>query len=127
MKQEEKDLLLKDLCARLPYGVKVQANDHLYGKIIMIPNDVFDCRNNTAFNCWNTNGSYEQNYGTEDVKPYLRPMSSMTEDECAEWHDARHGKWGDDIDFLNSHLFDWRGLIEKGLALIAPDGMYETE
>lgn len=78
------------------------------------------------------------------IKPYLRPMSSMTEKEKTELDKAydtllenlKSGVSGFnadaeatafDVDFYNSHHFDFRGLIEKGLALEAPEGMYKTE
>ena len=84
----------------------------------------------------------------ENDKPYLRPMSSMTEEErdSLEYYINEYGdleKWGSGeggcstfdiqkevmpyIDWLNKHHFDYRGLIEKGLALEAPEGMYKTE
>ena len=76
------------------------------------------------------------------VKSYLRPMSSMTEEERKTYGGfiyTKHHDWDghskstnyveetdvtDCIDWLNSHHFDYRGLIEKGLALEAPEGMY---
>ena len=83
------------------------------------------------------------------IKPYLRPMSSMTEEEKNELHNNSEEKWANaldfslspvsggevnvelesiaeaaEIDWLNAHHFDYRGLIEKGLALEAPEGMY---
>lgn len=86
------------------------------------------------------------NYSLKDFKPYLRPMSSMTKEELKELRDIFNGdidfnEWGLDIlnsdfkrfsylellavfDWLNAHHFDYRGLIEKGLALVAPDGIY---
>ncbi len=125
MAHEEKDLLLKDLSARLPYGVigeyswkgRVPYNRELTGNL-------YDELNSS----WNS---------TEDSKfiPYLRPMSSMTEEEEIEY-DATFAtiKLADghydstmtykSFDFLNEHHFDYRGLIEKGLALEAPNGMY---
>jgi hypothetical protein len=69
----------------------------------------------------------------EEVKPYLRPMSSMTEEERDEFvklhiDDRLEGKIelcdASCVDFYNSHHLDYRGLIEKGLALEAPEGMY---
>ena len=66
-----------------------------------------------------------------EVKPYLRPMSSMTEEEKAEYHSLCDSYYGiyfdtvDSIDWLNAHHFDYRGLIEKGLAIEAPEGMYK--
>ena len=67
------------------------------------------------------------------IKPYLRPMSSMNEDEKVEYNKTMFQSeryiscYSADIDFLNSHHFDYRGLIKKELALEAPEGMYKTE
>ena len=69
----------------------------------------------------------------EEIKLYLRPMSSMTEEESTTYeysflysNDLRI--YAEEyIDWLNAHHFDYRGLIEKGLALEAPEGMYKTE
>ena len=117
MTQEEKQLLLKDLCARIPYVVKFQGEDsNVY---------TLDAANYFALQ-------------VEDMvfKPYLRPMSSMTEVEEDEYMIARqkdiaeayiHATPQNAIDWLNAHHFDYRGLIEKELALEAPEGMYKTE
>ena len=132
MTQEEKELLLRDICARLPYGVKFQAEDsNVY---------TLDAANYFALQ-------------VEDVvfKPYLRPMSSMTIEEQREvnnllgyrktingFGDIRCAGWNGDtfvnisiidkyINWLNEHHFDFRKLIEKGLALEAKEGMYKTE
>lgn len=133
MTQEDKELLMKDLCARLPYGVMVNAQ-YKDGE------------------GWKTEdrkilGLYENGqvyldcvYTTIDcIKPYLRPMPSMTEKEIKELSkidqkriifSARHLTWhldGEVIDYLNEKMFDWRGLIPKGLALEAPKGMYKNK
>lgn len=113
MTQEDKQLLLKDLCARLPYGVKFQGEDsNVY---------TLDAANYFALQ-------------VEDVvfKPYLRPMSSMTEEEENEYraincYEGLFPRNEDALDYILSHHFDYRGLIEKGLALEAPEGMYKTE
>ena len=129
MIQEEKDLLLKDLCARLPYGTKVRAfigekgeNDEILGCVHIF------------------------NFYSHNCKPYLRPMSSMTEEEnnerkqlgilCAinSNHEKIFDGFGNEsvdtqlkaLDWLNAHHFDYRGLIEKGLALEAPKDMYDN-
>ena len=111
MTQEEKQLLLKDLCSRLPYGVKFQGEDsNVY---------TLDAANYFALQ-------------VEDVvfKPYLRPMSSMTEEERQDFaHYVAHGNNSvalDFVDWCNAHHFDHRGLIEKGLALEAPKDMYKN-
>lgn len=98
------------------------------------------------FDC-NLDGIWKDfNYTLKDFKPYLRSMSSMTKEELKELRDIFNGvadfnEWGLDIldsdyhaisyleicaiiDWLNTHHFDYRGLIEKGLALVAPDGIY---
>lgn len=119
MTQEEKQLLLKDLCARLPYGVKVSYVGD-YGRV--------DCVLNSRI----LNSTYAIEY--LGLKPYLRPMSSMTEEEKKEYDHRLECMFYDTmyddafaVDWLNEHHFDFRGLIEKGLALEAPEDMYKTE
>lgn len=140
MTQEEKQLLLKDLCARLPYGVichyncvipiegrelrKANCKDVLRG-VVPTPDK------HIGFMV----GLDKVNALEGDIKPYLRPMSSMTEEEKTEYatiivKEAEQAvesfTFGiDGIDWLNAHHFDYRGLIEKGLALEAPEGMYK--
>lgn len=141
MTQEDKQLLLKDLCARLPYGVKL--DNGLKLRSIDRLTQIVSC-----------SGSDKK---IDCIKPYLRPMSSMTEDEREEievfifneWYQENSCKidkegWieilanydvsgidpcfcSDYVDWLNAHHFDYRGLIEKGLALEAHKGMYKTE
>ena len=119
MKQKDKELLLKDLCARLPYGVKVKSSRRR--SLVTLSLDVM-----TDFHLGCS------------VKPYLRPLSSMTEEEKEEmYHDCYIVSIDFDrrttdmvavpnstriVDWLNAHHFDHRGLIEKGLALEAPEG-----
>jgi hypothetical protein len=121
MIQEEKELLLKDLCEKLPYGVKVQYEDKIFD-IDYISPMYEEVKLNIADNY--TIGVYE-------IKPYLFPLSSMTEEEVDEF--TQFDVYGDGeyiipnyetIDWLNAHHFDYRGLIEKGLAIEAPEGMY---
>jgi hypothetical protein len=70
-------------------------------------------------------------YYVEEIKPYLRPMKSMSDEEEEEFTDlAFRIDLKDDsaiieqVDWLNAHHFDYRGLILKHLALEAPEGMY---
>ena len=125
MTQEEKKLLLKDLCARLPYDVMCQTDEN--GKIHKLKGI------NKHKGIW----WYEFD-GFRNIKlpkPYLRPMSSMTKEEREEYDSKRKHICDDynrycfdtieSIDWLNAHHFDYRGLIEKGLALVAPEGMYK--
>ena len=122
MTHEDKELLLKDLCARLPYNVKVKvlnedilSQDNEEGFIVGKENVNDDC---FVIQC--SSDSYVLVYN--DFKPYLRPMSSMTEEEKKE---CLKITFVEATDWLNVHHFDYRGLIEKGLALEAPPGMYE--
>lgn len=118
MNQINKDLLLKDLSARLPYGVKIKVNNNIE---ILEGLGILD---NVA-----EYGSF-LSCDVEEVKPYLFPMSSMTEEQKEEYYDTCDigvTEWGNTIhydsaeslDWLNAHHFDYRGLIEKGLALDA--------
>lgn len=127
MKQKEKELLLQVICTMLPYGVRVKLNGRRE-------------KSNKLTIDW----LYTYSRHVEDIKPYLRPMSSMTEDEMSELR-----QWGclcmttdgcvEDIgvygaihsipviNWLNAHHFDYRGLIPMGLALPAPEDMYATK
>lgn len=141
MTKEEKLLLLKDLCARLPYGVKgiiTYDKSNTTFTVEGIDNNVLHLSD--AEDCY-----------VEDFKPYLRPMSSMTEEEWKELncignivplydgffgvdmrayckngqpHYRRFSEFSTIEDWLNAHHFDFRGLISMGLAIEAPKGMY---
>lgn len=124
MTPEEKQLLLKDLCARLPYhNLRVQydnkdwlAMGYGHGRIELLSSYFSSIAGPCPL--------------IEDIKPYLRPMSSMTEEKKEEYDktfDWDYSIQGTPFDWLNEHHFDYRGLIEKGLALEAPEGMYKTE
>ena len=124
MTQEDKELLLVDLCARLPYGVKVK---------YAIPTLLISVKKDSEGIKIITESTYsEHSYNIEDIKPYLRPMSSMTEEDKKKYssvvfkHEFYNGDeenilYYDDFDYLmdwlNAHHFDYRGLIEKGLAI----------
>ena len=143
MTQEHKELLLKDLCARLPYGVKFMCNKNIYttkGLDLIVTDE----------------GDWEYAVTAKDtapieidfIKPYLFPLSSMTDEQAKEiqeitgnpdyaciirktdglelWLDSTDTDptiWLDAIfevqDYLNKNHFDYRGLIEKGLAIDA--------
>ena len=120
MTQKDKELLLIDLCARLPYGVMIEGLEHP---------EVMTIKHLAIISVMTV----------EPYKPYLRPMSSMTEEEIKELlnidtkrdiFSSRHLTWhldGEVVDYLNSHHFDYRGLIEKGLAIEAPEGIYNIK
>lgn len=130
MTQEEKELLLKDLCERLPYKVKgmVETTDG-NGKEIKdegVLNSVFINEYGKAYICIEG-----MEYELDDFKPYLRMLSRMTKKEKKEYDKLRMSFYKNAkdasivlIDLLKAHHFDYHGLIEKGLALEAPEGMY---
>ena len=119
MTTEEKELLFKDLCARLPY------HPIIYGKEGISTNEGVLTTVTTSGVIINTKGGNHHYYFTEEIKPYLRPMSSMTNREKAEYTSLR-SKGGYDWDeyeadklitWLDKNMFDHRGLIKKDLAL----------
>lgn len=136
MKQEEKELILKEFCERIPYGVmciefdtiivKARSIEHV-GNDDYYANAIHDGFGNVYPLCAKI----------EDVKLFLRPMSSMTEDEDKEFASLQTDFYTDGflyptaasnmMNWLNAHHFDYNGLIEKGLALEAPEDMYKSE
>lgn len=147
MTQEDKELLLKDLCARLPYGVLCKSgNEILLLKDVYIDGSVGNEGQLRLGNC-KYGGIYRS---IDEVKPYLRPLSSMTEEEEADleaYSKQELDKYADnvlkhadkdttryskiiliykDIDWYNKNHFDYRGLIPKDLALEASEGMYNN-
>ena len=113
MTQEDKELLLKDLCARLPYGVKVEITHWrnrdkgmIDSKIFRVPLDV--------------NKASVLIKPTSDVRPYLFPLSNMTDEQKLKWSGIRWSKlpW-EEIEWLHKGHWDYRYLIEKGLAIDA--------
>lgn len=133
MTREEKQILLRDLCGRSLYGVKGLHRGKVHELFIIDGREV-----NSA--CIQVDG-YDAWFPVETFKPYLRPLSSMTEEEKKEFQ-ACHCVYELHPDFqpmmcnlanelnmfnwLNAHHFDYRGLIDKGLALEAHEGMYEN-
>ena len=127
MTQEEKQLLLKDLCARLPYGVKIiDEPAHCSGELFLISTtDMVEYETET-------DTGVQTIY---NIKSYLRPMSSITEEEFKEYHSMlidvdnsglmNQGLITKIVDWLDEKMFDHRYLIPMGLALEAPEGMYE--
>ena len=131
MNTEEKSLLLRDLSARLSNGVICQYTP--------TTEDDFDNQCDFRIRCIDTEGnviptklSFKSNYCLEHIRPYLRSMNRITDEEkdfvirmaelpCAAQVCEKK------VDFFNSHHIDWRNLIPKGLALEAPDGMYNIK
>ena len=121
MTQENKELLLKDLCARLPYNVICQVEFKENGKYnskVMLLSGIFT---DEAYFTTKGGSIYSNEY-----KPYLFPLQSMTEKQKDEyqyiterWMNDPAYSISDSIDWLNKNNFDYRGLIEKGLAIDA--------
>ena len=146
MTQEEKILLLEDLSSRLMYGVIVDYKDDEYDhhkwKITPLFAPAYSQDGtliDTGHEGWIGYDVYKgcgMSSGTRPLHleknlPYLRPMSSMTENERDEYYGrtmtidiVKTSKQV--IDWLNKKMFDYRGLIEKGLAKAAPEGMYDS-
>ena len=130
MKKEDKELLIKDLCARLPYGVKGLVTFHknmteTREEVRIIDGKLYD-RFAKFQDSW---------YDNVTIKPYLFPLSSMTEEQCYELSSIRSGFqdcWKyiktpiplsicnfEQIDWFHKNHFDYRGLISMGLAIDA--------
>ena len=123
MTQEIKELLLKDLCARLSYDVIV---DYAHNAFDVRKGYYMKHESKCILSCYLLDVfiSPRQNEEGEYIKPYLFPLSSMTEEEKLMYEGLMIGTDNisymlDVIDWLNSHHFDYRGLIEKGLAIDA--------
>lgn len=131
MTQEDKELLLKDLSARLPFGVKFSQND---SNSQLILSGIWSNAYGTYAvpRLFGAQSMAYRDINIEHIKPYLRPMSSMSKGEFDKYEEL---EWDGDfehlslplLDWLNKKMFDYRGLIELGLALEALDGMYDLK
>lgn len=135
MKQEDKELLLKDLCARLPYGVKCLVNYTFCNETT----DYEDVKSSTVDTLITINQQTESYFfgwlfewfDVDEFKPYIFPLSSMTVEQRKEYYTmVKYNITSKDnaklMDWLNKNHFDYRGLIEKSLALDATNlGIYE--
>lgn len=152
MTQEDKDLVLKDMCSRVPYGLRLWIKtyegkpDHFINSHNILSSVNYTRASSPQISI--NGGLYdiegpEYSCGEQYIKPYLRPMSSMTEDERKEFVATQHEEVIEQyphsaapseikilsyttktFDWLNANHFDYHGLILKGLALKAPEGMY---
>jgi hypothetical protein len=117
MTQNEKDLLLKDLSSRLPYGVKVKYENEIFDVEHVCP--MYEEVKLDIPETWTV--------GVSEVKPYLFPMSSMTEEQKKEYALVMSGNnlsyshllGMSAEDWFNKNHFDYRGLIPMGLAIDA--------
>ena len=117
MTQEDRQILLKDLCARVPYGVR-------YRRFAWDDEREEECISAKIYSI--SPDGYVRNYHEDEsdyidnVRPYLFPLSSITKkrlEELSECIDIKNAYVA--VDLLNSHHIDYRGLIEKGLAIDA--------
>lgn len=124
MVQKDKELLLEDLCARLPYGVKcaIFNKDLGFGGIPGFEGKypfVIDgiTQEGDDIDVWVERG----NFSLESIKPYLFPLSSMTWEQECQYREVIASSLNhyEVYDWLNKNHFDYRGLIPKGLALDA--------
>ena len=153
MTKEDKELLVRDLSSRLPYGVRINGilpQRYLKGKptegtsneLNVVLMDIFVNREDGYISI---NNIWSFNRDDDLPRPYLRPLAKMTKEEQAEhnrffWN--HYHEWDpisnstctecviadrldDLLEFYYSHHIDFRGLIEKGLALEAPKDMYK--
>ena len=120
MTQEHNELLLIDICARLPYKVKISIPELANNKEqVETLNEIFNGKDNL----YHVNDS---GILIEYIKPYLFPLSSMTNEQKHEYQYITE-RWmydssysiSDSTDWLNKNHFDYRGLIESGLAIDA--------
>ena len=117
MTQEDRQILLKDLSSRLPYGVR-------YRRFAWDDKREEECISAKIYSI--SPDGYVRNYHEDEsdyidnVRPYLFPLSSITKkrlEELSEYIDIKNAYVT--VDLLNSHHIDYRGLIEKGLAIDA--------
>ena len=121
MEKSLEELLLKDLLGRIPYSLKLKIGDYSdYTLIGVVASDEHPIKLEVT----EKDTVYRIEVSVDIVRPYLRPMLSMTEgeiDEFTQFDVYSDGEYVmpnyEAIEWLNSHYFDYRGLIEKGLAI----------
>ena len=125
MTKEEKDLFLKDLVSRLPYNVRCSfgVDDAVYEITGINPT----CCGASEIQATHISSSINGDFRLDSCKPYLFPLSSMTEEQSKVYHELIGGMFGTSAlvnfevltDFFNTNHLDYRGLIPKGLAIDA--------
>lgn len=114
MTQEQKDLLLKDLCTKLPFGIIVQYENEIFDLEYVCP--MYEEVKLDIYQAWTI--------GVDEVKPYLFPLSSMTEEQNLEYLSTCKGGNANvptlaSFEWCDKNHFDYRGLIPAGLAIDA--------
>ena len=135
MKQEDQEILFKTLCMLLAYNVKCEVIDRgikiigtLNGYTPLTDGSKLFGLSNKEYVSSDKYWQPKAQFSIEEIKPYLRPMSSMTSEEEKHFLSLKSGLGYDtnikkviyntnQIDWLNKHHFDYRGLIDKGLAI----------
>lgn len=129
MTKKEKKLLIKDLCARLPYGVKAYIKkwsklDRKYYEGVYTVESIDTSLNTIIADSERSCVEVIVGYDDSEIKPYLFPMSSMTDEQYKEYLELEHSGNMEHLsipalDWLNKNNFDYRGLIPMGLAIDA--------
>lgn len=135
MTQEEKEILIRDLCGRLPYEVKVYIKkwsklDRKYYEGVYTVESIDTSLDSIFADSESNSVEIIVGYDNDEIKTYLFPMSSMTEEQKVIYGDLCYSiiqslaknmqsELNELINWLNAHHFDYRGLIEKGLAIDA--------
>lgn len=128
MTQEQKDLLLKDLCGRLPHGVKCQVQEDEFTYIGTLCRLEVDSKNGNLLDFAESMSGLDCQVYLSEVKPYLFPLSSMSEEQKVIYGDLCYAiihslAWdmqaalNELVDWLNENHFDYNNLIPMGLAL----------
>ena len=125
MKQEDKEILIRDLCGRLPYGVKAYIKNwsnlsRKYYEGVYIVESIDPSLNSILANSERSSVDVIVGYDDYEIKPYLFPLSNITKkrlEELSEYIDIKNAYVA--VELLNSHHIDYRGLIEKALAIDA--------
>ena len=134
---KESNILLIDISARIPYGLKCNCGRNTYDilGVYYTLNDEMEWEYMVSLN------GFAKPVSITSIKPYLRSMSSMTEEEKKEYYTFQYKftlqtheyqelnkeTFSEYLDWLNKNMFDYRGLINGGLVLEAPEGMYNLK
>ena len=130
MTQEQKDLLLKDLCGRLPHGVKCQVQEDEFTYIGTLCRLEVDSKNGNLLDFAESMSGLDCQVYLSEVKPYLFPLTSMSDEQKVIYGDLCYAiihslAWDTQaalnelVDWLNENHFDYNNLIPMGLAIDA--------